>query len=61
MMAEVLLNGREPEPQEMAALERGRRQERERARALLAGVLTEDREDPPVGRPVETLPPLGTT
>jgi len=57
-MAEELLNGREPLPQEMAALERGRRQDRERARALLAGVLAEDREPEPAGRPVTTLPGL---
>jgi len=58
-MSDVLMNGREPEPQEMAALERGRRQERERARDLLAGVLAEDQEDPQPGTVNLLLPPLG--
>lgn len=60
-MAEVLMNGREPEPQEMAALERGRRQELERDSRVVAGVLAEDREDPPPGRRTDLLPPLGSS
>lgn len=59
-MADVLMNGREPVSWEMAALERGRRQELERDTRLLAGVLAEEREDPPPGRRTELLPPLGT-
>ena len=59
-MAEVLMNGREPLPWEMAALERGRRQELERDTARLKGVLPAEREDPPAGRRTELLPPLGT-
>ena len=54
------MNGREPLPWEMAALERGRRQELERDTARLAGVLASEREDPPPGRRTELLPPLGT-
>jgi hypothetical protein len=51
-MAEVLLNGREPLDWELPALERDSR--------IVAGLLTEEREDPPAGRRTELLPPLGT-
>jgi len=59
-MADVLLNGRVPLDWELPALERGRRQELERDTMLLAGVLAEERKDPPPGRPTALLPPLGT-
>jgi hypothetical protein len=59
-MADVLMNGREPVSWELPSLERGRRQELERDTARLAGVLAEEREDPPPGCRTELLPPLGT-
>jgi hypothetical protein len=59
-MAEVLLNGREPLDWELPSLERGRRQELERDSRIVAGLLAEEREDPPPGRRTELLPPLGT-
>jgi hypothetical protein len=58
-MAPVMMNDREPEPQEMAALERGRRQELERDSQIVAGLVAENPEDEP-GRRTELLPPLGT-
>lgn len=48
-MADVLLNGREPEDWELPALERGREHQLAQARATLAGVLAEDREKPEPG------------
>lgn len=58
-MAEVLVNGREPEPWERPSLERGRRQELERDSRVVAGLAAEDREDPPPARrPVADLPGL---
>ena len=47
-MAEELLNGREPLDWERVAVERGRRQERDRCLESLAGLLT--------GEPVERVP-----
>lgn len=58
MVAEVLMNGREPLDWELPALERGRRQELERDCGLLAGVLAEDREPAKPGT-AELLTPLG--
>jgi hypothetical protein len=60
VMADMLLNGREPEPQEMAAVERGRRQELERDSRIVAGLVARNPEDEPDRRTVELLPPLGT-
>ena len=46
-MGEVLLNGRRPLDWELAALEHGRRCERDRDLELLAGLLTgEDQPEP---------------
>jgi len=60
-MAEVLMNGREPLDWELPILERGRRQELERDSRIVAGLVAEERQDPPPGRPTTTLlPPLGT-
>lgn len=57
-MADLLVNGREPLPWEMPALERGRKCELERGRDLLKGLIPKDQEPPPVGRPVTDLPGL---
>ena len=58
-MAEVLVNGREPLPWEMPALERGRRCELERDSRVVAGLVTEERDDPPPGTVKNLLlPPL---
>ena len=46
-MGEVLLNGRRPLDFELAALEHGRRCERERDMELLAGLLPDPDEDQP--------------
>ena len=58
-MAELLVNGREPLPWEMPALERGRRQQLERDSRVVAGLVAEDRDDPPPGGVRNLmLPPL---
>ena len=54
-----LLNGRPAEPFEAAAIEHGRRCERERDLALLAGLIAEyPRQPDPASRPVTDLPVL---
>ncbi|HET9973926.1 MAG TPA: hypothetical protein VFQ68_37235 [Streptosporangiaceae bacterium] len=57
-MADVLLNGRVPEPWEVPALERGREHQLAQARATLAGVLAEDRDPEPGAVRNLLLPPL---
>jgi hypothetical protein len=57
-MAEVLVNGREPLDWELPALDRGRQCELERDCQVVAGLISEDRDDPPPGRPVTDLPGL---
>ena len=57
-MADLLVNGREPLPWELPALERGRKCELERGRDLLKGLIPKDQEPPPAGRPVTDLPRL---
>jgi hypothetical protein len=60
MMAEVLMNGREPLDWELPSLERCRRQELERDSRIVAGLLARNPEDELPGRRTELLPPLGT-
>jgi hypothetical protein len=56
-MGEVLLNGRKATDRELAAVERGRRCERERDLRQLAGVLTGDpARRPERPRPVTDIP-----
>jgi hypothetical protein len=57
-MADTLLNGRPAADSELAAIERGRRCERERDLKLLAGVLTGPRPPEPASRPVIDLAEL---
>jgi len=58
-VADLLMNGREPLPWEMPALERGRRCELERDSRVVAGLVAEDRDDPPPGGVKNLLlPPL---
>lgn len=58
-MADVLLNGRVPEPWEAAALKRGTACDRARGEDLLAGLLAKYPRPEPDGPP-GLLPPLGT-
>lgn len=58
-MADVLLNGRVPEPRELAALKHGTACDRARGADLLAGLLAEYPRPEPDGPP-GLLPTLGT-